>query len=91
MIAGPSATPSLPTVGGCVYLAANLMSQSEHDERASAMLLCTDADVALAARDELKRQLKVMSRRDIIEKSLREHRGYHRLQKCLSDDRAGRI
>ena len=71
MIAGPSeilvvadetADPS--------YLAADLMSQAEHDRLASAILLCTDEDVARRTIEEIERQAQSLSRRDIILESL---------------------
>ncbi|HCB64918.1 MAG TPA: histidinol dehydrogenase [Ruminococcaceae bacterium] len=71
MIAGPSeilvvadetADPS--------YLAADLMSQAEHDRLASAILLCADEDVARRTIEEIERQAQSLSRRDIILESL---------------------
>ena len=71
MIAGPSeilivadesATPA--------FLAADLMSQAEHDPLASAILLCTDRNIALRTADELERQCANLSRAGIIRQAL---------------------
>lgn len=71
MVAGPSeilivadktAKPS--------FLAADLMSQAEHDKLASAILLTTSSDIAKATAKEIERQLKYLARQEIIEQSL---------------------
>lgn len=74
MIAGPSeilivadksAKPS--------FLAADLMSQAEHDVRASAILLTTSMEVARLTAREIDRQIKFLERQEIIEKSLNDY------------------
>jgi hypothetical protein len=55
------------------YLAADLMSQAEHDVLASAILLTDDASLADKVNDELKKQRATLSRKEIIEKSLRDY------------------
>lgn len=57
------------------YVAADLLSQAEHDEMASAILITTDEALASAVSDEIGGFLKTLSRRDIISKSL-ENYGY---------------
>jgi histidinol dehydrogenase len=52
------------------YVAADLMSQAEHDEMASAILVTTDRELAQKVSDEIDGFLKVLSRKDIIQKSL---------------------
>lgn len=52
------------------YLAADMLSQAEHDELASAILITTDKAQAEKVREELSLQTKQLQRQDIIEKSL---------------------
>lgn len=52
------------------YVAADLLSQAEHDELASAVLVTTSAQLAQAVEKEIEGFLKVLSRKDIIQKSL---------------------
>ncbi len=57
------------------YVAADLLSQAEHDELASAILVTTSNDLAQKVSDEIDEFLKTLSRADIIRKSL-ENYGY---------------
>ena len=57
------------------YVAADLLSQAEHDEMASAILITTSTELAHNVEKEIDGYLKVLSRREIIEKSL-ENFGY---------------
>ena len=57
------------------YVAADLLSQAEHDEMASAILITTSTELAQNVEKEIDSYLKVLSRREIIEKSL-ENFGY---------------
>ena len=57
------------------YVAADLLSQAEHDELASAILVTDSRELAQAVSAEVDGFLKVLSRREIIEKSL-ENYGY---------------
>jgi histidinol dehydrogenase len=52
------------------YVAADLLSQAEHDEMASAILITTSEKLAGAVRVELEKQTAVLERKEIIEKSL---------------------
>ena len=52
------------------YVAADLLSQAEHDELASAILITTSESLARQVEEEIQGFLQVLSRREIIEKSL---------------------
>lgn len=51
-------------------MAADLLSQAEHDELASAILITTSQELAEKVSEEVDGFLKVLSRSDIISKSL---------------------
>jgi histidinol dehydrogenase len=53
------------------YLACDLLSQAEHDVRASAILITTSALLAEKVEEEIKRELKDLNRREIIQEALR--------------------
>lgn len=57
------------------YVAADLLSQAEHDELASAILVTTSEELAVKVEEEIEEFLKTLSRADIIRKSL-ENYGY---------------
>lgn len=57
------------------YVAADLLSQAEHDELASAILVTTSRELAEKVNLEIDAFLKQLSRREILEKSL-ENYGY---------------
>ncbi len=57
------------------YVAADLLSQAEHDEMASAILITTSEELAGKVSAEVDGFVKVLSRKAIIEKSL-ENYGY---------------
>ena len=52
------------------YVAADLLSQAEHDELASAILVTTSEELAKKVAEEIDGFLKILSRHEIIEKSL---------------------
>ncbi|MDO4632300.1 MAG: histidinol dehydrogenase [Eubacteriales bacterium] len=52
------------------YVAADLLSQAEHDEMASAILITTSQELAQKVSDEVDGFVKVLSRKEIIQKSL---------------------
>jgi len=54
------------------FIAADLLAQAEHDEQASAVLITTSDSLASSVADEVVRQARSLSRRPIIERSLRE-------------------
>lgn len=55
------------------YIAADMMSQAEHDELASSILLTTYKELALNVKKEISIQIKNLSRKEIIEKSLSDY------------------
>ena len=55
------------------FVAADLLSQAEHDELASAILVTTSEDMANAVNKEIEGFLKVLSRSEIIKKSLENY------------------
>lgn len=57
------------------YIAADLLSQAEHDEMASAILITTSSRLAKQVSAEVEAFTKQLSRKEIIEKSL-ENYGY---------------
>lgn len=57
------------------YVAADLLSQAEHDELASAILITTSEELANKVDEEVKRLTKSLDRRDIIQRSL-DNYGY---------------
>lgn len=57
------------------FVAADLLSQAEHDELASAILITTSKELADKVEEEVNGFLKVLSRKEIISKSL-ENFGY---------------
>mgnify|MGYP000304032876 CR=1 FL=1 len=57
------------------YVAADLLSQAEHDEMASAILITTSKELAKKVSDEVDGFLKELSRSEIISKSL-DNYGY---------------
>ena len=66
------------------YVAADLLSQAEHDEMASAILITTSTELAKKVQSEIEGYLKVLSRREIIEKSL-ENFGYILIAEDMDD------
>lgn len=76
MIAGPSEILIVADEkANPEYIAADLMSQAEHDKLASAILVTTCASLVEKVNDELKRQMSYLSRTDIIQESLNNYGG----------------
>ncbi len=74
MIAGPSEILILADdTANPKYLAADLMSQAEHDMLASSILITTSSRVAEETAQELDKQMQTLSRRPIIERSLTDY------------------
>lgn len=74
MIAGPSEILIIAdSNANPAYIAADLMSQAEHDVLASSILLTNSIEFAEKVNFELKSQSTNLSRRDIIEKSLMDY------------------
>lgn len=66
------------------YVAADLLSQAEHDEMASAILVTTSRELAQQVSKEVDQFLQVLSRKEILEKSL-ENYGYILLADSMED------
>lgn len=66
------------------YVAADLLSQAEHDEMASAILITTSEEFAKKVSDEVDGFLNVLPRREIMEKSL-DNYGYILLAKDMDE------
>ena len=71
MIAGPSEILVVAD-GTCnpVYVAADLLSQAEHDKNATAVLVTDSRELAEATAHELERQLSLLTREDIARVSI---------------------
>ena len=73
MIAGPSEIGVLADGSANVeWLAADLLSQAEHDEMASSILITPDAELAEAVKAAVYRQLETLEREPIARKSIEE-------------------
>ncbi len=74
MIAGPSEILIVNDgTGRASWMAADMISQAEHDELASAILLTTSRRMAEEVRGEIERQVEALPRRAIAEASLRRY------------------
>ena len=70
-VAGPSEVTVLADDSADAhFVAADLLSQAEHDELASCILVTTSGELAEKVSSEIDEYLKVLSRSDIIKKSL---------------------
>lgn len=84
-IAGPSEILVLADEGANPrYVAADLLSQAEHDELASAILVTTSEELAGKVSEEVERFTAQLSRKEIIQKSL-DHFGYILVAKNLEE------
>ncbi|MBQ8435014.1 MAG: histidinol dehydrogenase [Oscillospiraceae bacterium] len=71
MVAGPSEILVVADeTADPKYLAADLMSQAEHDMIASAILITTNEEIADKTIAEVERQMEYLSRKDIIRNSI---------------------
>jgi len=74
MLAGPSEILIIAdNKANPVYLAADMMSQAEHDVLARSILITNSEELIDEVENEINRQIKNLSRRDIIEKSLQDY------------------
>ena len=74
MIAGPSEILVLADeTANPKFLAADLMSQAEHDKMASAILITNSQKVADETIIEIEKQIQTLSRKDIIEESINNY------------------
>ena len=84
-IAGPSEILVLADeTANPKYIAADLLSQAEHDELASSILVTTSRDLADKVSKEIKLFLEKLPRREIMEKSL-EMYGYLLVAKNIEE------
>jgi len=84
-LAGPSEILVLADeTANTKYVAADLLSQAEHDELASAILVTTSRQLAEEVSVEVDRQASKLSRREIIEKSL-DNYGYIIIARDMAD------
>ncbi|AKF24482.1 histidinol dehydrogenase [Sulfurovum lithotrophicum] len=73
MIAGPSEIGILADESAREdYLAIDLLSQAEHDEMASSILITTDSELANRVSDKVEEFLGTLSREEIARKSIEE-------------------
>lgn len=74
MIAGPSEILIIADANANPkFLAADLMSQAEHDVLASSILVTTSFELAEKVKLELERQVETLDRKEIIRESLRNY------------------
>lgn len=73
MIAGPSEIGILADeTGRADYIAMDLLSQAEHDEMASSILITNDSELAKRVSEQVEEYLGTLSREDIARKSIEE-------------------
>ncbi len=71
MIAGPSEILIVSDGNSNpAFLAADMLSQAEHDKNASAVLICTDSELAQRVSEELERQIPLLPRAEIARASI---------------------
>lgn len=84
-IAGPSEILILADeTANPKYIAADLLSQAEHDELASAILITTSEELANKVSEQVDEYVKVLSRKEIITESLNNY-GYILLAENMKD------
>ncbi|MBQ9890666.1 MAG: histidinol dehydrogenase [Firmicutes bacterium] len=71
MIAGPSEILCVAdAASNATHVAADLLSQAEHDKMASAVLVTDSMDLAMAVQAEIERQLPLLKREEIARASI---------------------
>jgi len=74
MVAGPSEVLIIADASANpAYIAADFLSQAEHDEMAACVLITLDHNTALQARKEILRQLELLPKKEIAEKAIENH------------------
>ena len=74
MIAGPSEVCCVADgSANPTWIAADLLSQAEHDPRAAVFLVTTDKDFGKKVEDEMNRQMKLLSRYEIMKGSVDDY------------------
>ena len=66
------------------FVAADLLSQAEHDEMASAILITTSNELAKKVSEEVDKFVEILSRKEIIQKSL-DNYGYILVADSMED------
>lgn len=73
-VAGPSEIGVLAdATANPAFVAADLLSQAEHDERASALLITPHRPLAEAVQEEVEQRVPALPRADIIQQALAEY------------------
>lgn len=74
MFAGPSEILIIADkTGNAEYIAADMLSQAEHDELASSIFITDDLDLAKKVQIEIKKQTELSPRKSVIESSLKNY------------------
>lgn len=74
MIAGPSEIVVIADeTGNANYIAADLLSQAEHDERATAICITTNIELAKGVEREIERQLGTLPRSEIAREAIKRN------------------
>ncbi|MBJ8007787.1 MULTISPECIES: histidinol dehydrogenase [Bacillus cereus group] len=74
MIAGPSEIVVIADeTGNAEYIAADLLSQAEHDVRATAICITTNVQLAKEVEREIERQLETLPRSEIARESIKRN------------------
>lgn len=76
MVAGPSEIAILADeTANPEWVAADMMSQAEHDKLSAAILVTTSKTLAISVKDAISRQIETLSRKEIIQASLSHYGG----------------
>jgi histidinol dehydrogenase len=74
MIAGPSEVLIIADeTANATYIAADFLSQAEHDTKAASVLLTTSEKIAQMSREEILRQLNLLPRKEIAQQSVNDY------------------
>jgi histidinol dehydrogenase len=74
MIAGPSEILIIADkTANPIFISADLLSQAEHDELASSILITNSASLAVAVRSELEAQVSQLERKSIAKRSVSDY------------------
>ncbi|MDX8383000.1 MAG: histidinol dehydrogenase [Ghiorsea sp.] len=73
MIAGPSEIAVVADGGHAEWLAADFLSQAEHDEAAQSIFITTDASLLDEVEEAIEQHLSVLARADIARASVENH------------------
>ena len=85
MIAGPSEIGILcDSSANPSYLAMDLLSQAEHDEMASSIMITTDKNIAFQTKNQIINYLDKLERKEIAKKSI-DNRGLIIVTSCMDD------